>query len=244
MKSINFVLIFLVSLLTACSADKNANELHVVTSAEYPPFEYIEQGHLRGFDIDLARLVAQKLGMQLVFDNVQFSTVLASLGSGKADMAISTITITPLRAKNFDFSEPYYFESIAAVYSMDHPITNPTQLINKKIACQLGSTMEIWLKKNGLGAQLTLLNNSNQSIEALKAGLVDVVIMDGAQGAVFSQKTPGLSFSTIAKSTDGYAIAFARQSPLKNRVNKVLRELSASGELDQLKLKWLEVNHG
>src|SRR3990167_11330273 len=111
MRSISLVLIALSLLMTACSSDKNANELHVVTSAEYPPFEYVENGQLRGFDIDLVKLVAKKLGMKVVFDNVQFSTVLASLGSGKADMAISTITITPLRAKNFDYSDPYYFES-------------------------------------------------------------------------------------------------------------------------------------
>ena len=244
MKSIIPVLISLSLLMTACSSDKNPNELHVVTSAEYPPFEYIENGQLRGFDIELVKLIVKKLGMKVVFDSVQFSTVLASLGSGKADVAISTITITPLRAKNFDFSEPYYFESIAAVYPVDHPVTNQRQLMNKKIACQLGSTMEIWLKKNKFGAQLTLLNNSNQSIEALKAGIVDVVIIDGAQGAVFSHKTPGLSFSTIAKSTDGYGIAFAMHSPLKPKVNEILRQLSASGELNQLKLKWLGVNHG
>jgi polar amino acid transport system substrate-binding protein len=104
--------------------------------------------------------------------------------------------------------------------------------------------MEIWLKKNNFGAQLTLLNNSNQSIEALKAGIVDVVIMDGEQGSVFSHKTPGLSYTTIAKSTDGYGIAFAMHSPLKPKVNEILRQLSASGELNQLKLKWLGVNHG
>ncbi len=104
--------------------------------------------------------------------------------------------------------------------------------------------MEIWLKKNRLDAQITLLNNSNQSIEALKAGLVDVVLMDDAQGAVFGHKTPGLSYSTIAKSTDGYGIAFAMHSPLKPKVNAILHQLSASGELNQLKLKWLGANHG
>ena len=243
MKSIGLILISLSLLMTACSSGKNANELHVVTSAEYPPFEYIDNGQLRGFDIDLVKLVVKKLGMKVVFDNVQFSTVLASLDSGKADMAISTITITPLRAKNFDFSEPYYFESIAAVYPIDHPVTNQAQLMNKKIACQLGSTMEIWLKKNGFVAQITVLNNSNQSIEALKAGLVNVVIMDGVQGFVFSHKTPGLSYSTIAQSTDGYGIAFAIHSPLKPKVNEILHQLNASGALNQLKLKWLGANH-
>ncbi len=50
--------------------------------------------------------------MNVIFDNVEFNTVLASLSSGKADMAIATITITPLRAKNFDFSKPYFMNQL------------------------------------------------------------------------------------------------------------------------------------
>ncbi len=243
MKLIGLVLIALTFLVTACSSDKKVNELHVATSADYPPFEYSEDGQIRGFDIDLVKRVGQKLRMNIVFDNVQFSTVLATLASGKADMAISTMTITAERAKHFDFSDPYYFEWMAAVYPTDHPITKPTQLKNKKIACLLGSTMEVWLKKNGFDAHLMLLNNSNQVIEALKAGYVDVVIMDGSQGAVFSHRTPGLSYSMIAEAKDGYGMVFPRHSPLTANVNEILHQLAASGELAQLKLKWLGANH-
>ena len=100
MKSISLVLIALSLLMTACSSDKNANELHVVTSAEYPPFEYQEFGVLKGFDIELAQVIAEKLGKTAQFENMQFSSVLPALSAGRVDAAISTITITAERQKN------------------------------------------------------------------------------------------------------------------------------------------------
>ena len=103
--------------------------------------------------------------------------------------------------------------------------------------------MAIWLKKNGINAQLTLFNNSNQCIEALKAGLVDVVVMDGSQGKTFSKKNQGISYHIIAHSKDGYGIAFNKSSPLKAKVDAILYSLNKSGELQQLTSKWFGENH-
>ena len=67
--------------------------------------------------------------------------------------------------------------------------------------------MEIWLKKHAAEEAIVAMDNNNQAVEALKAGHVDVVLMDGAQGAIFSQKNPGLSYAIIAKAEDGMALA-------------------------------------
>lgn len=109
-------------------------KIHCVfsTSAEYPPFEYIENGEIKGFDIDLAKLIAKELGKEAVFDNMQFSTVLPALNSGQDDVAIATITITEERKKNFDFSIPYYFEGMAAVFDISQPVKEISQLTGKK----------------------------------------------------------------------------------------------------------------
>lgn len=238
-----FILCVTVSLpllLSGCGSSKEDNTIHFATSAEYPPFEYQENGKLKGFDIELAKLIAKHLGKKAVFDNMQFSSILPSLSSGQSDLAISTITITEDREKNFDFTTPYYFEGMAAVFKKDRPITDPAQLTGKKLAAQLGSTMEIWLKKHAPDEEMTMMDNNNQAIEALKAGHVDVVLMDGAQGAIFSQKNPGLAYAIIAKAEDGYGIALPKESLLTARINRILNTLKENGELVKLEKTWLE----
>ncbi|MFJ1267406.1 substrate-binding periplasmic protein [Legionella lytica] len=234
--AISFSLVF--SWCYAHTPEENKKFIHFATSAEYPPFEYNERGEIKGFDIDLGRLIAKQLGKEVVFDSMQFSSILPALSMGQVDAAISTLTITDQRKKNFDFSSPYYFESLAVVYSQEQPINNVAQLANKKIAVQLGSTMEIWLKSNIPNATLLVMDNNNQAIAALKAGHAEAVVVDGAQGASFSQKNPGLSFKVISKSNDGYGVALKKNSPLTHEINKALQRLEQNGELAKLKQKW------
>ncbi len=244
MKQIFFIFVaafsIFVSLCYARISDENIQYIHFAVAAEYPPFEYNDHGEIKGFDIDLARLIAKKLGKEALFDTMQFSSILPALSSGQVDAAISTITITEQRKKSFDFTEPYYFESMAAVFPEKKPVKDAKQLSDKKIAVQLGSTMEIWLKNNMPNANLLVMDNNNQTIAALKAGHVDLVLVDGVQGAVFTQKNPGLAFAVIAKSADGYGLALKKNSKLTQKINYVLHELEQNGELSELKKKWLE----
>lgn len=228
-------------LLSGCREQKNPREIHFATFAEYPPFEYSSHGKIEGFDIDLAKIVAEKLGKKAVFDNMQFSTILPAITSGQDDAAIATITITPDREKNFDFTTPYYFEGMATVYKTNKPASNVAQLTGKKMAAQLGSVMEIWLRKHFPAGEIIALNSNNQAIEALIAGHVDVVLMDGAQGAVYSQKHAELSYSVITKADSGYGIALKKGSPLTAEMNQALKTLAAQGEIKKLQLKWLGV---
>ncbi|KTC79380.1 amino acid ABC transporter substrate-binding protein [Legionella cherrii] len=244
MKQLFFVILIgfalLVSFCYARIPKESIQYIHFAVAAEYPPFEYNDHGEIKGFDIDLARLIAKKLGKEAFFDSMQFSSILPALSSGQVDAGISTITITEQRKKNFDFSEPYYFESMAAVFPENKPIKNVQQLAGKKIAVQLGSTMEIWLKQNVPNANLLVMDNNNQTIAALKASHADLVLLDGVQGAVFSQKNPGLSFAVIAQSDDGYGLALKKNSELTQKINQVLHEIEQTGELSALKKKWLE----
>lgn len=226
--------------ISSCDTKENEKHLHFATAAEYPPFEYGDHGEIKGFDIDLAKLIAKELGKEAVFDNMQFSTVLPAITSGQDDIAIATISITDARKINFDFSDPYYFEGMAAAYHSKQPVTTPKQLIGKKVAVQLGSIMEIWLHENYPQIEITALDNNNQAIEALIAGHVDVVLLDGAQGKIYSKKHAGLSSSVIAKADHGYALVVQKGSPLTAKINKALQKLEANGEIQKLKNIWLK----
>ncbi|MCS5708096.1 ABC transporter substrate-binding protein [Candidatus Berkiella cookevillensis] len=233
------LLLSTISLFGCKNGENTAKTLLFATSGEYPPFEYMEQGKLKGYDIEVAQMIAQILGKEAQFENMQFSSILPALAYGHVDAAISTITITQDRQKIFDFSQPYYFESMSAVFRKKTPIQNTEMLFQKKIACQLGTTMEIWLKKQNLKEKIITTDNNTQAIEALKAGHIDAVVMDGAQAKIFSEKNPGLSYTTIAKSEDGFGIALKKHSTLTADINYALEILSTNGQLEKLQTKWL-----
>ncbi len=216
------------------------SELRLAISAEYPPFEYIDKGETKGFDIDLAQLIGEKLGLKVVFDNMSFSTIFPMLEGGQVDAAISTLTASPERRKQFDFSEVYYKSDLATIYQDTMPLKTVAALESKKVACQLGSTMEQWLKAHVPSANRVAMDHGNQMIEALKAGHVDAVLIDEVQAIIFIEKNPGLSYAIVAPVDEGYAIAFKKGSTQREPIDKALKKLMNEGEIERLKSKWLK----
>ncbi len=227
--------------LSSCDHPQHTPDSHIrfATSADYPPFEYRDKGQFVGFDIALAQAIAKALGKEAVFVDVQFSSILAALDSGIADAGISTITATSERHKSFDFSETYYAEHLSVISKKDRAITDKAQLPGKIVACQLGTTMEIWLRKHANKATIVTVDNNNQAIESLKAGHVDAIVMNEPQAVMFAKNNPNLSQVLIAQSDDGYAIAFRKGSPLREKINQTLNTFKQSGLLETLKNQWI-----
>ena len=227
--------------LVGCSKEDTVNnKLIFVTAADYPPFEYRVNGKMVGFDVELGEMIAAELGKVAEFQDMQFSSLLAAVQSGMVDAAISTVTITEDRKKNFDFSDPYYVESMVVVFPKDKPIKQAAELSGKKIACQLGTTMQIWLKNHAPDTKIITTDNNPQAIEALKAGHVDGVLIDTVQGKAFSKKNKNLSYAIIAQSDTGYAVAVKKGSSLRESINQALKSLEKKGVLKKLKKKYLE----
>ncbi|MDR1475526.1 MAG: ABC transporter substrate-binding protein [Holosporales bacterium] len=237
-KHVHILLAAVLFLLSGCKEENEKNVIEFAVCADYPPFEYYENGKIVGFDIELAELIAKKLGKRAVFRDMQFLAIIVSVKNEMVDAAISALAVTKKREESCDFSEEYYSESFATVYKRDNPVTR-SQLAEVKIVCQSGSTMEIWLRKNVPHVSLTTVDNNNQAIESLKAGHVDCVFMDEIQASTFCKKNPGLAYSPIAESGDGYAIAMKKGAHLKEKINDSLRKLTSEGEVEKLKRKWL-----
>lgn len=227
-------------LLAGCGDSKGQDEMWFSVTSDYPPFEYISNNELVGFDIDLARLVAHELGKEAKFKDMQFGAILVAVHNGTVDASISTLTITPERQKNFDFSDPYFHETLALITPAGNPIAR-SELADKHVACQIGSAMEQWLKINAQQTTITTFDTNPQAIEALKAGHVQAVLIDEVQAVAFVKQHQGLAFEVIAKSDMGYGIAFKQGSALVEPVNQALERLKSNGELDKLKHKYLEV---
>ncbi|MDR3156276.1 MAG: ABC transporter substrate-binding protein [Holosporaceae bacterium] len=225
--------------LQGCKEEQPAQIITFATSAEYPPFEYHENGELMGFDIDLARLIAKELNKKAEFKDMQFSSILLELQDGCVDAAISTISASDERKKNFDFSDIYYNESMSIVFRKDSELNGKEKFRGKKIACQLGTTMQIWLEGNAASAEIVRMDNNNLAIEALKSGHVDGVLIDSSQASHFCKKNSDLGFSFIAIAHSGYAIAFKKGSKLTEEINLAIKNLREKGELDKLEKKWI-----
>lgn len=228
----------LVCILSGCDEKKASGKIRFGTCADYPPFEYYENSELKGFEIDVARLVAKEMGAEAEFEDMHFSSILASLQNDALDAAISTFASNPERRKNFDLSRCYYSESIASVYMKDEPHRNADEMVGIKVASQLGSTMEMWAKANVTRAQLITMDTNGQIIEALKAGHVDCVLVDSVQAQYFCNVNAELAYNIVAKSDEGYAIIFKKHSPLREKVNTILKKLEQNSELKKLMKKW------
>ncbi len=230
--------IFILMSLAACKEKKNSNQIKFATNATYPPFEFVEKGKMVGFDIDLANMIAAELGKEAVIEDMQFQNILPSIDKGLVDAAIATMTISEERKQNFDFSIPYYFETLAVVFAKDRPVTDISQMANKKASCQIATTMEIWLKKHSPKSEIITVDDNNQAIESLKAGHVDFVMIDGLQAVIFTNNNPNLGYKIISISDNGYGIALKKNSALTPEINQALKNLIAKGKIKELEKKW------
>lgn len=226
-------------LLVGCSEEQETDVIKFGTSADYPPFEFLQNGQMVGFEIDLGDLVAKELGKKALFLNIQFSNILPALNSGKVHVGLSTFSITPERQEQFDFTDSYYKDSLAMVYLNKAPIKTLEEMRNKTIACQLGTTMELWLKKYAVNSVIQSMDLNNQAIEALKAGHVSGVLIDAVQAAAFVKENNQLGYTVVSESDAGYAMVLKKNSALTAEINKVLKILEERGELTKLKNKWL-----
>jgi polar amino acid transport system substrate-binding protein len=240
--SLLFILAFIASFFSGCvnKKEENNSTLRFAVSAEYPPFEFYKNGgELAGFDIELARAVAKKLGKTAAFEELEFTALLAALSNGSVDAAISTLTITKERQKNFDFSNPYFQESLAIISHELEPVEE-SGLLKSNIGCQQGSAMEMWLKNNYPHIKPLTMANNNQIVETLKAGHINAVLIDVAQAKAFCKQNPTLRFVEIKKSDERYGIALRKGSPLKKEIDEALDALEKEGFITSLVEKWIK----
>ena len=129
----NFLILFslLLLLLIDCTNNANNNVIKFGVDATNPPYAYIENGELQGFNIDLNNEIAKKLNKKAEFHVMPWNSILPALYNGKID-AVASITPTNERKRNMDFSNPYYFDYIAVVFKNHNIINNKSDLENKK----------------------------------------------------------------------------------------------------------------
>lgn len=226
---------------------KKRGKLIVGTSADFPPFEFVDEktNEIVGFDIDIAKAIAEKLGVQLEVKDIKFDALIPALQNGEIDMIIAGMTITEERAKVADFSEPYFEADQAVLVKADNEeIKSADDLAGKKIGVQSGTTGELWVDENLVKAgkvsedNVKRYNKFIEAILALKKGDVDAVVIDKPVAEAYAKTEGDVKVAFIIKTGEQYGIAVRKGSDLLPIVNEVLKELKDSGKLDQLLKKW------
>lgn len=227
-------------------------QLKMGTSADYKPFEFHDtssgQDEIVGYDIDVAKGIAQALGFDLQIVDMDFNGLIPALQSKRIDFAMSGMSVTPERQQNVDFSDIYYVSRNTIVAKKENNLTSIESLYGKTVGAQLGSTQESALKdinEAGQKAQnasidVVTRNKVPELIQEIKTNRIAAAIIEDSIAKGYVNVYPDLAFTTIEGDDDGYAIAFPKGSPLVPAFNKTLAAMQQDGSLERLAKKWFE----
>ena len=242
---------------TACgggSTDENgvstveAGVLHMATNAAFPPYEMTDDsGGFEGIDVEIAEKIAAKLGLELVVDDMDFSSVLTSVQGGKADIAMAGLTVTPDRQKNVDFTDSYATGVQVVIVPEDSDIKNIDDLAkDKMIGTQEGTTGFIYCsdtpENGGFGEDHVIAyTNGATAIQALLAGKVNAVVIDSQPAKEFVAANDGLKILETEFVSEDYAIGVSKDNPeLLEAVNNALKELIEDGTVQEILDKYIK----
>lgn len=222
-------------------------KLHMSTNAAFPPYEMIkDDGTFEGIDVEVAQAIADKLGLELVVDDMGFDAALLAAQNGQSDMVMAGVTVNADREKVMDFSDSYATGVQVIIVKEDSPIQSVDDLANAQmIGTQKSTTGYLYCsdtpENGGYGEDhVTGYESGALAIQALLNGQVDAVVIDNAPAQEFVAANPGLKILDTEYVTEDYAIGFAKgNTALRDAVNNALKELIADGTVQSIIDKYI-----
>lgn len=235
-----FVVMLALALMVVFSGFTAMAQTYVVgTSAGFPPFEYIEDGEVVGFDIDLMKAIGESQGFEVEFQDISFDSLIPGLQAGTIDIVAAGMTITEQRAQVVDFTDPYYSAN-QAVLVREGSGNNVTVLYgDSRLAVQTGTTGDLWVEDNLLDTGILTGNVTNFDTFVLA---VQDLINENVEGVVLDtpvaqRYAAGNPVEMVAELITGeeYGIAVARgNTELLEMLNAGLNDVIESGVMDEL----------
>ena len=217
-----------------------AGKLTMATNAAFPPYEMTtDAGEFEGIDIETAQAIADKLGLELQIDDMDFAAALLSVQQGKADIVMAGVTVTDERKAVMDFSDSYATGIQSIIVPEGSDIASPDDLAGKKIGTQRGTTGYIYCSDDFGDENVVAYDDGLTAVQALNNGQVDAVVIDNAPAKEFVAANPGLVILDTSYAEEDYAIGVAKGSSLKDAVNAALEELKADGTLQSIVDKYI-----
>ena len=217
-----------------------AGKLTMATNATFPPYEMTtDSGDIEGIDVDTAKAIAEKLGLELQIDDMDFDAALLSVQQGKADIAMAGITVTDERKAVMAFSDSYATGIQSVIVPEGSDIASVDDLAGKKIGTQRGTTGYIYCSDDFGDENVVAYDDGLTAVQALNNGQVDAVVIDNAPAKEFVAANPGLVILDTSYAEEDYAIGMAKGSALEDAINATLEELKADGTLQSIVDKYI-----
>ncbi|MFC0188341.1 ABC transporter substrate-binding protein/permease [Fictibacillus aquaticus] len=238
---------FLSEAPNASAKEKHNKTLVMGTSADYAPYEYIDtakSNEIIGFDIDLARHIADELGYNLVIKDMDFNGLIPALDSGRVDFVMAGMTPNKERKEKVDFTKVYY-SAQQLIVTKDENIKSIEDLKGKKLGVQLGSIQEkeaIKIKKKVKNVKVEKRNKIPDLVQELQTKRIDAAIIeDGVAVEYLNQNSKLKAFVIPDTGSAGSAVALPKGSDLTEKFNSEIDKMKENGELDKYVKKWFKI---
>lgn len=216
-------------------------KLIMSTNAAFPPYEMTtDAGEFEGIDIETAQAIADKLGLELQIDDMDFDAALLAVQQGKSDMVMAGVTVTDERQNVMDFTDSYATGIQSIIVKEDSDIASVDDLAGKKIGTQRGTTGYLYCSDDFGDENVVAYDNGLTAVQMLNNGQVDCVVIDNAPAKEFVAANPGLKLLDTAYVEENYAIGVGKgNTELKDAINTALEELKADGTLQAIVDKYI-----
>ncbi len=214
--------------------------LTMATNAYFPPYEYYEGEEIVGIDAEIAAAVAEKLGLTLKIEDMEFDSIITAVSTGKADVGMAGMTVTEDRLKNINFSSTYATGIQSIIVPEDSDITSVDDLADKMVGVQLGTTGDIYASADLGSDHVDQYSKGNDAVMALTQGKVDAVIIDNEPAKSYVAATTGLKILDAEYASEEYAACISKDNDaLKDAFNAALDELIADGTVQSIVDKYI-----
>ena len=219
------------------------NNKMVVGFTEYPPMGFKENGEITGFDIDIARAVGEKLGVDVEFVYIDWDAKVLELDAGNIDMIWNGLTITADREKEILFSKPYFNNRIVILTLADSKINSISDLQDKNVGVELQSSGQSALEKSdvfGSIKEMVKYTTITEAVLDLKAGGIDAIVADEIFARYAISKDAGAyKIPEDVFNSENYGIGFRLEDvALRDKIDQIIDELAEDGTVLEISLKW------
>lgn len=233
-------LLFMGTIVLSLSVTALAKEkIYVGTNAEFPPFEYLEDGKITGFDMDLVQEIGKLVDADIKIVDMAFDGLLPALQMKKVDLVIAGMTANEERMKTVSFTQPYYTASqVIIVKEGNTSIKSFDDLKGRRVGVMLGFTGDMVVSEID-GVKIERFNAAYAGIMALKADKIEAVVLDSEPAKNYVAQNKGLVLADADAEQEEYAIAVRKNDKaLLEKVEKALSELKENGTSDKLIQKY------
>lgn len=217
-------------------------KLTMGTNAQFPPYEFYEDGKIVGIDAEIAAAIADKLGLELVIEDMEFNSIITAVVQGGVDMGLAGMTVTEERLESVNFSTSYATGIQSVIVIDGNGIETLDDLAGKKIGVQLSTTGDIYASGDYGDENVIKYNKGADAVLALIGGDVDAVIIDNEPAKSYLAANPdaGLKILDTEYAVEEYAAAIKKENTeLLNAVNAAIEEMIQDGTIDAIIEKYI-----